>query len=161
MFQFSFIILIVLIATGVLGKMLYPIILLLKFIVSLLYSGHYSIIYFLVPSIICVIITVFYYLKFRNDIYKSPVVQETDVKKEIINQYQKTKVENSIYKEILGKIQSKTDLTEAEKDFIKSNEDFKNICGEADFKENDEYCLSCERYKNCIAREMQKIFNEN
>jgi Zn-dependent protease len=160
-YQFSFIILIVFIATGLFGKILYPVILLLNFIENLAYGENFNIIYFLIPSIAGVIVVALYYFKFRDNRFVKPFVPETDVKKEIINQFQKVKNENSIYKEILDKFQNDFSLSDQDKEFLKANEDFNNLCGESDFKENDEYCQTCEKYKNCITRAIQKKILNN
>lgn len=72
-----------------------------------------------------------------------------------INEEMKSK--NSKYLEFYNKTQDGGEINSEEKNSLSDiEENYNDICDELDFDENDDYCLSCDKYGKCIKRKIEK-----
>ncbi len=126
----------------------------------------YSYIFFIIPVIFGILVIYFF---MRKDIKE--FIQRSKKKEEFINNIKETEKkiietisDNSISTEkgieIINKLKNNTDLTLDDHNFIdRLKKNIKNtnlkLCDYVDFEINDNHCIGCDNYPECMLREIE------
>ena len=155
LFQYSFIVLLIFIATGLLNKVLLPAIYLFKILISFLYTPDYTIFYFLGIFLFFPASIYFFYQRNKSNLNNIRSFNFNEEQKiEVATKYETIKKDNTLYHRILNNVLDNKPLTDEETAEVIKNSSYDNLCSENDFKSEDEYCLTCDTYKNCVSRKI-------